>query len=190
MNAACPAPLDWQALLAYWLGELDADAETDVELHYLGCGRCSERLQELAALAQGVRAVVRASGIGAVVTEPFVHRLTERGLQVREYRVPRNGSVNCTVVPEDAFVIARLEAPLQGVERVDLVNIDQEGKPQQRLENIPFAARSGSVVITTSLGLLHALPACSLRMRLLAVEGDAERSLGEYTFHHTPHESA
>lgn len=189
MNAQCATPLDWQALLAYWLGELDSNAEAGVEEHYLACGHCSARLQELAAIAAGVRALVQDGRITAVVTEPFVHRLVQRGLQVREYRVPRNGSVNCTVVPDDEFVIARLEAALEGVQRVDLESIDPGGHAASRLEDIPFVADSGGVVLSTNLGLLHSLPKCSLRIRLLAVDGESERALGEYTFHHTPHDA-
>lgn len=187
MNPECPAPLDPQTLLAYWLGELDSEAEAGVEQHYLGCGQCSARLQELAAIANGVRALVRDGRITAVVTESFVHRLLQRGLRVRQYRVPWNGAVHCTVAAEDDFVIARLEAPLEGVQRVDLESSDPEGGAAQRLEDIPFVSDSGGVMLSTSLGLLHALPKCSLRVRLLAMDGESERTLGEYTFHHTPH---
>jgi len=104
-TAACPAPLDWNTLLAYWLGELDPDSEARTEAHYLGCPVCSRRLEELAALAHGIRALTRASGVDVVVSADFVRRLSERGLRVRDYRVPRNGSVNCTVAPEDDFVL-------------------------------------------------------------------------------------
>lgn len=188
MNAPCSTPLDWAALIAYWLGELDPDTEARIEEHYLGCAQCSARLEELSVLAEGVRAVARASGVTAVVNEPFVRRLTERGLKVREYRVPQNGSVNCTVAPEDDFVVARLEAPLAGVTRLDLVNIGVDGKTEMRLEDIPFVAESGGVVVSTSVAALRMLPATTLRMRLLAVDDNDERALGDYTFHHTPQE--
>ncbi len=185
-TAACRSPLEWPMLIAYWLGELDPDTESRIEQHYLGCAECSRRVEELNALAEGVRAVARSSGVTAVVNEPFVRRLTERGLNVREYRVPRNGSVNCTIAPEDDFVVARLEAPLAGVTRLDLVNIGADGKTEMRLEDIPFVAESGGVVVSTSVITLRALPATTLRMRLLAVDSNGERALGDYTFHHTP----
>ncbi|BAU49398.1 hypothetical protein SVA_2850 [Sulfurifustis variabilis] len=184
--AACRAPLDWPTLIAYRLGELDPDTEARIEEHYLGCAECSRRLDELSALAEGVRAVARASGVTAVVNEPFVQRLTERGLKVRAYRVPQNGSVNCTIAPEDDFVVARLEAPLAGVTRLDLVNVGADGRTEMRLEDIPFIAETGHVIVSTRVATLRALPATTLRMRLLAVEGNGERALGEYTFHHTP----
>lgn len=185
--AACPSPLDWNTLLAYWLGELDPDSEARIELHYLGCPDCSRQLEELAALAQGVRALTRASGVDAVVCADFVRRLSERGLRVREYRVPRNGSVNCTVAPDDDFVVAYLEGPFTGVARLDLVHLSGDGAQGIRHADIPFDPDSGSVVLSTCIAALRALPATTHHVRLLAVTDDGERTLGDYTFNHTPY---
>lgn len=182
----CQAPLSWDTLLAYWLGELDPASEARTEEHYLGCASCGARLEQLATLASEVRALVRTGGVGFVVSEAFVRRLAEQGRRVREYRVPRNGSVNCTVTPEDDFVIARLEAPLEGVERVDLLYVDGNGDTQLRQEDIPFVAESGAVLFSSRIDSLRALPATTVRVRLLACEDSGERTLGDYRFNHTP----
>lgn len=182
----CRASLDWDSLLAYWLGELDADSAARIEEHYLGCATCSRRLEQLASLARGVRAVAGSSGVNMVVTGPFVRRLAEQGLRVREYHVPRNGSVNCTVTADDDVVVARLEAPLDDVTRLDLVTLGSDGEAMLRQEDIPFIAASGGVVISNRIDTLRALPATTLRMRLLAVDASGERALGEYTFNHVP----
>lgn len=51
-------------------------------------------------------------------------------------------------------------------------------------------AESGGVVVSTSVATLRALPATTLRMRLLAIDSnDSKRAIGEYTFHHTPHKA-
>jgi hypothetical protein len=42
------------------------------------------------------------------------------------------------------------------------------------------------VVLTSRIEQIRALPASTLRMRLLAVAPAGERLVGEYTFHHTP----
>jgi hypothetical protein len=183
----CKSPLDWDRLLAYWLGELDPDSEARTEEHYLGCAACSRRLEQLAALAGEVRAVTRMSGVDVVISDQFVRRLTDNGLQVREYSIPFNGSVNCTVAPEDEFVVARLEASLEGVERIDMVYVDSEGESQVRREDVPFIAGSRGVVYSTRINTVRALPATTLRVRLLAVDDRGERTLGEYTFNHTPY---
>lgn len=181
----CALPLDWDSLLAYWLGEFDADSASRIEEHYLGCATCSLRLEQLAILARGVRTVAGSSGVNMVVTEPFVRRLAEQGRHIREYHVPRNGSVNCTVTADDDVVVARLEAPLDAVARLDLVTLGSGGEAMLRQEDIPFIAASGGVVVSIRIDMLRALPATTLRLRLLAVDGHGERALGEYTFDHT-----
>jgi hypothetical protein len=183
---SCQSPLEWESLIAYWLGELDADSEARTEEHYLGCAQCSRRLEKLVALAEGMRALAQSSSVNMVIDEAFVHRLTERGLHVREYRVPLNGSVNCTVTPADDYVVARLEAPLAGVTRLDMVHLYPGDMGQVRYEDIPFVVESGSVVFSTSIDILRKLPAIKLRVQLLAIDNHGERTVGEYTFNHTP----
>lgn len=185
----CQSPLAWDALLAYWLGELDPDSTVQMEEHYLGCDLCSRRLEQLTTLAREVRAVTQSSGVTVIVNDQFVRRLSASGLKVREYRVPLNGSVNCTVTPDDDFVVARLEAPLDEVKRLDLITLGSDGKNMMRLEDIPFIAESSDVVLSTRIDVLRALPASKLQMRLLAIDNNGERTLGEYTFNHTPQQA-
>lgn len=185
-GSTCQSPLAWDTLLAYWLGEL-APADADrVEEHYLGCGQCSQRLEQLAALAQGIRDVARSSGVNMIVDDAFVRRLRDAGRQVREYRVPRNGSVNCTITPEDEFIIGRLEVPLAGVQRIDMVSRYGFMDAEQRQEDIPFVASSNGVVLAPPVEAIRAMPVSSLHIRLLAVDDQGEHTLGEYTFNHTP----
>ncbi|MBU1191159.1 MAG: hypothetical protein KKE76_05535 [Gammaproteobacteria bacterium] len=42
------------------------------------------------------------------------------------------------------------------------------------------------MVFVSNIDELRALPAVTLRMRLLAVDAGGERTLGEYCFNHTP----
>ncbi len=188
-GATCQSPLTWETLLAYWLGELDADAAAQAEEHYLGCAQCSQRLEQLAAMADGVRTLARNSGVNMVVEDRFVRRLRDEGRNVREYRLPLNGSVNCTITPEDDFVIGRLEAPLAGVQRIDMVMNYDFLENEMRQEDVPFVAASGAVVFCPSIDMLRAAPASVMKVRLLAVDDGGEHTLGEYTFNHTPHGS-
>jgi hypothetical protein len=189
MSAApCRAPLDEGELVAYWLGELAQGDEARIDEHLLGCGHCSARLAKLVALAGGVREAFRGGRIQAVVSDDFVRRLEAQGLHVREYRVPRNGAVNCTVAPEDDLVVSRLEAPLAGVGRLDLV-IHAPGLPEEVREDVPFDAARGEVVISADVPRLRAMPSHRLRFELVAVDDGGRRLIGEYTFNHTAHRS-
>jgi hypothetical protein len=184
---SCASPIPLATLLEYWLGELDEARETALDEHLLGCGQCSATLQSLVDLAGEVRAAVRAGAVLAVLADAFVKGLAAQGLRLREYRVPHNGSVYCTVAPDDDLLITRLDAPLAGVERLDVERLGGEGAVLERLRDVPFDAAAGEVVIAERMELMRGLPPSTLRMRLLAMAPSGERLVGEYTFHHTPH---
>jgi anti-sigma factor RsiW len=175
------AHADLAKLLAYWLGELDAASEAALEEHYLGCAECSSRLAEVEAFADGVQRAFADGRVGAIVTPAFVEQVRARGLRVREYRVPPNGSVNCSVDAGDQVLFGRMQVPLQGVTRVDAVLLF-EG--EHRFEDIPFDAAAGEVVLAPGVARIRAMPSHREVVRLIAVEAGAERVLGEYTFNH------
>ena len=185
---ACPAPLDERELLEYWRDDHSGAAEAAIDEHLLGGGHGSARLAELSALAGGVREAFRRGEFQAIVSGAFIERLAAQGLHVREYRVPRNASVECTVAPEDDLVVSRLEAPLAGVGRLDLV-IHAPGLPEQVREDIPFDPARGEVVISVNMPQLRAMPSRRLRFELVAVDDAGKRLIGEYTFNHTAHRS-
>jgi anti-sigma factor RsiW len=188
-TGACAAPLDFAALLAYWLGELPPTEEEPLEEHLLGCAHCAGRLEELAALASGIRAAVRAGAIHAVISGPFLEAMKNEGLRLREYRVAPGGSVECTITADDDAVVGRLEAPLSGVKRVDLLQATDDCADDAlapRLEDIPFDAAAGEVLLLPSAAALKKTPAHTWRVRLLAVDASGEKLLGDYAFVHTP----
>jgi len=180
---SCARPIAPERLLEYWLRELSDTADGRVEEHLFGCVQCTDALQELLDLGAAVRASVRRGVVGAVINDTFVWRLMGAGLRVREYRVPRDGSVQCTVAPDDDLVIARLESPLAGVERLDIVTVGDAGAV---LADVPFDAAAGEVVIATDIAQLRLLPTSTVTMQLVAVEATGRRVLGEYRFEHTP----
>ena len=182
---ACNTPIGFSTLVDYWFGELDEADEARIEEHLLGCGGCAERLEELAAIASGVRALVREGSAHAVVSAAFVEQLLEDGLRLREYRLPPNGSVNCTILPDDDIVVTRLAASLEGVQRLDLVLHGGEGEPN-RIQNIPFDAADKEVVVLPSAKRLRTLPKCKQIIQLVAVDAGGERVIADYTFNHTP----
>ena len=178
-------PID--TLLDYWLHESDAVTTDAVDEHLMQCDACGQVLDGLIALSDGVRVAFRAGAVSAVTSDAFVQRLARQGLQVREYRLPHNGSVNCTVAPEDEMLVAHLEAPLQGIERLDaLMQLSIEPDVQHRLQDIPFDPQAGEVLYVSKLAEVRQLPAHTLQLTLLAVASGGTREVGQYTFHHRP----
>jgi hypothetical protein len=180
-----------EALLDYWLhDEPGCAAATDlVDEHLMQCDACGQLLDELIALGDGVRAAFRGGDVLAVTGDAFVRRLAERGLRLREYRLPHNGSVNCTVAPDDDLLVVRLEAPLQGVQRLDVVTeLPSEPElPPHTLQDVPFDALHGEVVYLPKITEIRRHPQHTAQVRLLAVDaGGGTRELGRYAFRHRP----
>ena len=179
--------LSVEALLDYWLQDSDHEATDAADEHLMRCDACGELLDELVALGEGVRAAFRAGEVSAVASTPFVQRLAAQGLQVREYRLPHNGSVNCTLAPGDELLVAHLEVPLQGVQRVDMVaRLSTQPSVEHRLQDVPFDANAGEILLLPRLAQVRGLPAHTMELVLLAVDAGGARELGSYTFRHSP----
>ena len=177
---------DLATLAAYWQRELDDAQEASIEEHFLGCGECAARLAELEALGDGVRRAFAGGRVSMIVTPAMVDAIRSRGVRVREYRVPRNGGVNCSILPDDEVLVGYLlDVPLDGVSRVDALVMPHDA---HRLEDVPFDAASGTVVIAPPMQKLRGMPAHRQVVRLVAVEAGGDRVLGEYTFNHSPHQ--
>jgi hypothetical protein len=188
-DARCAEPIAFEALVAYWVGELPTAAEAPVEEHLFGCAHCTRRVEELAALAYGIRAVVRRGAVQAVITPPFLETMKRQGMRIREYRLAPGERVACTIGADDDAVVGRMQAPLAGVKRVDALHSLDLGDGhvrQWRMEDLPFDASTGEVLALPSAEALRKLPAHTFRVRLVAMDESGERPLGEYTFAHTP----
>lgn len=183
-NLDHPSPDD---LLGYWFGDTDEPATAAIDRHLFGCDACGLQIDRIAALGRGVREALTSGRLGVVVSPRFVSRLAEQGLRVREYRVPLNGSVYCTVSAEDDVLVSRLQVLLQGVQRLDIAaEVTPGGGDAEWLHDIPFDAASGEVVLVSRLAEVRAMPAQELRMRLVSVGDAGPREIGHFTFRHTP----
>lgn len=184
MSATCAAPVSFEALVDYWLGECTPEREASVEEHFFGCAYCTQRMEGLAALAAGIRGAFRAGSVRAVISRALLETMKKKGLRVREYRVSPGASVQCSIGAADDFVVSRLEASLAGVHRLDLVDVESGGEAQNRYEDIPFDPAAGEVLVCPAAAALRKMPSHTRRMRLLAVDPAGERVLGDYTFIH------
>lgn len=184
----CEKPIEVEALIAWWLHELPAVEELPLEEHLFACAGCSARAEALAALAGGVRAAVREGKVSAAISGAFLEALRRQGLRIREYGVPAGGRVECTITAEDDLVVSRMQAPLAGSKRIDVLQqLEVDGRISEgRVEDVPFDPAAGEVFFVLSSTWLRAMPAHTARVRLVAVDEAGERALGEYTFAHAP----
>jgi len=185
-RARCSSPIDDAVLSDYWLAVLPAEEEEAVEEHLFACDECGERLREVIALAEGIRRLAGEGSLRMIVSDTFIKRAEEAGLQVRQYAPSKGGSVSCTVVSEDDLLIARFAASMKGAKQVDLCLCDANGVEQVRLPDIPVDPNAGGVIYQESITFAKALPTTTLIARLVALdESGADRLLGDYTFNHT-----
>jgi hypothetical protein len=151
------------------------------------CDACGEVLDELVALGSGVREAFRTGRVAAVVPEAFLTRLKQQGVRIREYRLAHNGSVNCSVAPDDELLVSRLDAPLAGVKRLDAVTRESLAPDvTHHLRDIPFDAQAGQVLFVQKLAEVREQPRHDMTLTLVAQEDSGERELGRYVFHHYP----
>lgn len=175
----------WRALVDYWLGETDAAAADEIDAHLMQCDTCGAAFDDVVALARGVKDAFHRGAVPSMLTAPFVERLRAAGRRLREYRVPHNGSVTCSVAADDDMLVAHLAAPLQGVVRLDAVfTFSFLPGHEERLRDVPFDPAGTEVLFTPKMTEVRRHPSHDMVVRLLAVDVAGERELGCYTFHH------
>ncbi len=185
MSRDCARPLELATLVDYWFEDAAPPEQERVEEHLMECEGCSGRLGALVALGEGVRRAAHDGAVQVVVTPAFLETAAREGLRTREYRVPPGGRVACTVTPEDDLLVSRLQADLKGVSRLDVVS-NCEGRPEERLEDVPVSPDARELIVAQGMPALRALGHSVIRVRLVAQEERGERLLGEYTFAHSP----
>jgi len=182
----CSSPIEAVVLADYWLALSGGPDEGAVEEHLLACDECGDRLREVIAMAEGIRALAREGSLRMIVSDAFLKSAAAEGLRIRQYSVPAGGSVNCTVTAEDDILIGRLAANLRGAARVDLSLCDAAGVERARLTDIPARSGADSVIFQESITFAKASPSNKMIARLIALdESGHETLLSEYTFNHT-----
>lgn len=174
-------------LLQDWLGEADAATSAAIDAHLMGCDTCGELLDELAALDTAIRAAMQAGTVAIVVGPRFVELLAARRARIREYRLAPSSYVNCSVAPDDDVLVSRLQVQLQEVQRLDVtVELSTQPGVVHRLEDIPFDAAAGEVLMLPGVARVRQLPAHIMDVTLVAHGETGSREIARYQFRHTP----
>ncbi|HZS33369.1 MAG TPA: hypothetical protein VFC42_08330 [Methylomirabilota bacterium] len=182
----CPAPLPLSRAIEYWLGELPAAAEAELDLHLLACADCTRHLTWVAEVARALPEVVRGGRVPLALTTALVAKLEQDGVRIRHHRVAAGGAVRCTAAPGDDLVALWLAGPFRTGERVDLEYLGLPGVPAVRREDVPVDPGRSELVFVEPGDVIRAFPAHVTVVRAYAVAGAGERLIGTYTLHHTP----
>lgn len=180
----CQRPIPFEALVDYWLDDRPPGEQADVEEHLFECEACSADLETIVALGEGVRLLAKEGRLRGALGPSLLERLEQDGRVIRRYRAAAGGHIHCTAGADDDLVVLELAADLANVEQVDLLHLAEDGTLLQRVPKLPVIG--GREIVFASPGdLIRSLPTSIMFVRLMAVEPDGERVVGEYTLHHT-----
>ncbi|MFO0744680.1 MAG: zf-HC2 domain-containing protein [Myxococcota bacterium] len=182
---SCATPLPTSTLVDYWSGELVPALAEAVEAHVFDCAACAARLERLAALADGVAAMVRAGQLQFALTQALVEQLAADGARLRHYEARPGDHVMCGVGERDDYIITWLDAEFTPGAQVDLEVVGLG--PDQRHADVLVDRSAGSLVLALPGDVARALPGLTFHMRLLERDGTRERVLGDFVFEHSPH---
>lgn len=180
----CERPVPFEDLVDYWLDGRPPEEQPGIEEHLFGCEECSAGLETVAALGEAVRRLGLEGRLLGGLGPSLLERLEREGRVIRRYRAAAAGHIHCTAGADDDLVVLELAADLADIERVDLLHLAADGTLLQRARQLPVIG--GREVVWASPGdLIRSLPTSIMFVRLMAVEPEGERLVGEYILHHT-----
>jgi hypothetical protein len=179
VSAPCPNPIGEERLLDYFLGELAGADEESLEAHLFACAPCAARAEALAGLGVAV-----ARAVLPVLSRAHFETLEGAGL-VSEVNVMAPGGVAEVVYPpEGKLLVIRLGgADLGQARRIDVEMRTSAGEPVGRIDDVPFDASRGEVLVACQRHFAETFPR-DLVFGLDVVSGEARRRVGEYTVLH------
>jgi len=173
-----------EELIRYWQGELPPEREAEVEEALFEDMATARRLEAIARLDAGVRAVVSAGALRSGLTVQAVEGLEQAGLRIRTYQFDPGQIVPCSIAEEDLVVI-RLRGDFANVERVDVGmegQLEGVGPMSERYDDAPVDRRAGEIVLVYPGDRIRALPRSQFRYTVTS----GDRQLGEFRLDHTP----
>jgi anti-sigma factor RsiW len=168
-----------ERLVDYLAGLLDAPGDEELEAHLFSCRACALEAEKLFGLAAAVhRAVPPAISVGRFETLSREGRIAEVNTmtpgQVAEARFP----------PPGQLLVHRLGgSDLSRARRVDVGLLDLAGRQITHLDNVPFDAARGEVLLACQSHFADLFPA-DIVFRLEIVLDDRREEASRYTVLH------
>ena len=177
--ATCAHPIAFEALVAYWAGDLPGQEEDALDVHLMGCSDCTASSERVAGIALSVRAL-----IPPLVTSSQVAKLRARGLRVEE---------NPMVPGERKAVVFRrqVDVLLHRLRGLDLANASEvsvsvrdedTGNVIYEEARAPFDAEHGEVLVACQRHFASFPPNVLIEVRALVPDG--EPKLAQYMIPH------
>lgn len=169
----CAKPVSFEALVAWWTGDLPADEAAAIEDHVFACDECAAACDRFARLAEGLRAA-----IPPIISHAHRDRLVAAGARVRLTPVEAGVDARARFAPDVDLLVHALHGDFSRAERVD-VDIVHDGAVRASFEHVPFDAKSGEVLVACQRHY-QTMFAGDPTFRVHAVEGGERRIVGDY----------
>jgi hypothetical protein len=172
-----------EEIVAYLTGELEESVESQLEEALFDGELDGEDLDELSSALVGLRDAAFL-GILTVVTAPDdAERLRAHGYRILEYRLEPGVVVEADLSGDFDLLFMEFVVDLEGVTALATEVCDAEGNAFKRVEDIPIppdrTRLTGYCAMDLAVAGARANPE-GMVTRLLSVEPDGERVLGEY----------
>jgi anti-sigma factor RsiW len=170
---SCAAPVGWEALVAYWAGDLDADAEARIDEHVMACASCAAESARIAAITEALRGM-----IPVVVTRARLSELRGKGLRVREQTLTAGARTEVHFDASLDLLVFRLPGvDLARAERVS-VAMRVTGTDQVLVEvaDAPFDREEGAVLLVCQRHYAALPPVVDAEVRARDAAGAEERA--------------
>jgi len=172
----CP---NLETIAAWTLDELDEEAARAFEEHYFGCDACTEQAERMQRLVAELEAT-----LPAVLTPARRRRLeaTQRRLTSVAVRPGETATIRIGGDTPVGFWVMR--AQLTGAKRVDLAARDANGAPLFAIEDVPFDAERGEVVLACQVHYRNLPGVENMHVSLTATDAEGTHPVGEYVLDH------
>ena len=172
---SCSAPIAWSQLVDYWAADLPADDEARIEEHLFGCAACSAEAARVAAIGEGVRAI-----LPPVLTGSIVEQLRARGRRVRESRFAPGDRREERFAKDDDLLVFHLGGlDLSRASRVELALRDEDTGALLVTERAaPFDAQHDAVLLCCQRHYASLPPNVVAEVRVHADDGERTTTYG------------
>lgn len=141
---SCRTPIDDARLVAYWAGDLAADAAGALEEHLFGCEACTVASTRVACIAAAIR-----GQLPPVVSRADVEALRGKGLTLVETAIPPGVRTEVMFARHVDLMIHRLGGlALDEAQRVQvIIRVESTGDVMFEDPFAPYDAERGEVLI-------------------------------------------
>lgn len=177
--SSCDAPVSWEALVAYWAGDLPAAEGSALEEHLFECDTCTAASARVAAITESLRAL-----IPPVVTRRTVDELRAKGRAVRDDTF-RPGERREAFFPRDAdlLIFHLVGLDLAGAASVVMTMRDEvSGTVLVAVEPAPFDAAAGELLLCCQRHYAKLPPDIVVDVRVEYAKGESRSA--SYTILH------